>query len=352
MRSFASARRVVVKVGTSVVTQDGGLALGRLGALVDQLRRLDRQVVLVSSGAVGLGAERLGLEPRTVTDRQACAAAGQGALMAFYDQLARHAGLVTAQVLLTEDDFHQRRRYTNLSQALEKLLEAGALPIINENDTVSAEALDPERRSIFGDNDRLAALVAGSLGADLLVLLTEVDGCFTGPPGSEGAERIPTWQENHVEYGRTSRGGTGGMAAKVEAARVANRAGVPVVIANGFDPSVLDRVLAGEDVGTWFPADGRRSRRRNWLAFATAPRGLFRLNEGASQAVLERGASLLPVGVEAVEGEFEAGEVVALAGPGGVIAHGVSGRSSTEARSLLGQRERGVLVHRDDLVLL
>jgi glutamate 5-kinase len=350
--SLADSRRIVVKVGTTVVTNEGRLALGRLGGLVDQLAAANRQVVLVSSGAVGLGSERLGLEPRTVTDRQACAAAGQGALMAFYDQLARHAGLVTAQVLLTEDDFHHRRRYTNLSQALERLLEQGALPIINENDTVSAEALDPERRSIFGDNDRLAALVAGALGADLLVLLTGVDGCYTGPPGSPGAKRISVWEDDSVVFGAVSKGGTGGMQAKVTAAKVANRAGVPVVIADGFDPRVLERVLAGEDVGTCFPAGRGGSRRAMWLAFATAPRGVLRLNPGAAEAVLNRGASLLPVGVVEVAGEFDAGEVVALAAEEHIIAHGVCGRSSSETRELLGQRERGVLVHRDDLVLL
>lgn len=350
--SFAECRRIVVKVGTTVATQDSALALGRLGGVIEQIRGLDRQVVLVSSGAVGLGTDRLGISPRTVIDRQACAATGQVALMGFYDQLARHAGMVTAQVLLTEDDFHQRRRYNNLSQTLEKLLEAGALPIINENDTVSAEALDPERRSIFGDNDRLAALVAGSLDADLLILLTGVDGLYTAPPGSPGAERISTWADQAVQFGDASKGGTGGMQAKIEAARVANRAGVNVVVADGFVPDILSRIIEGQDVGTFFQAESRRSRRRNWLAFATAPRGVLHLNEGATQALVERGASLLPVGVVQVQGEFEAGEVVALSSAGSIFAHGVSGRSSSDTRDLLGQRERGVVVHRDDLVLL
>ncbi len=349
---LAEARRIVIKVGTTVVTDRGRLALGRLGGLIEQIRRLDRQVVLVSSGAVGLGAQRLGLDPRTVSDRQACAAAGQGALMAFYDSLARQVGVVTAQVLLTEDDFHHRRRYNNLSAALERLLDQGALPVINENDTVSAEALDPERRSIFGDNDRLAALVAGSLNADLLVLLTGVDGCYTAPPGSPGARRISVWSDDTVEFGAVSEGGTGGMQAKVTAARVANRAGVPVVIADGFDGDVLARVLDGDDVGTLFLPGQRRTRRQNWLAFATAPRGIVTVNEGAAQAILDRGASLLPVGVTEVRGEFDAGEVVAVMHEGRILAHGVCARSSSAARDVLGQRDRGVLVHRDDLVLL
>ena len=351
------ARRVVIKVGTRVVTrEDGRVALGRIGMLIEQIAELRKrgvQVLLVSSGAIGLGADRLGMEPKNIADQQACAAAGQGALVAFYDALTRRLGMRTAQVLLTESDFHDRRRYVNLANALERLLDLGALPVINENDAVSVAGLDPERARVFGDNDRLAALVAAGLDADVLVLLTNVDGIFTLPPEEEGAERISTWSSDEVRYGSVSHGGRGGMQAKVEAARVANGAGVSVVVANGFVDGVLHAVLAGQDVGTLFGAERREKRHRSWLRFATSPAGTLVVNAGAREAIVERNASLLPVGVVRVEGDFSAGEVVTIAGEDGVaFARGVCKPSAEEARGRLGKRGEGVLVHRSRLIFL
>ena len=320
---------------------------------IAELREAGKQVLLVSSGAIGLGADRLGLEPKNVADQQACAAAGQGALVAFYDALTRRLGIRTAQVLLTEGDFHDRRRYVNLSVALERLLALGALPVINENDAVSTAGIDPERARIFGDNDRLAALVAAGLDADLLVLLTNVDGIFTAPPEEEGAQRISVWSDDEVRFGSVSHGGRGGMKAKVEACRVANGAGVHVVVANGFEDGILHRILAGDDLGTLFPAERRQARHRRWLRFATSPAGVLIVNEGAREALVARNASLLPVGVVRVEGDFGSDEVVAIAGEDGVpFARGVCKPSSEEARGRLGKRGEAVLVHRSRLVFL
>ena len=354
---LTSTRRMVIKVGTRVVARpDGRLALGRLGHLIEQIAELREQgiqVLLVTSGAIGLGAERLGIRPKSVADEQACAAAGQGSLMSLYDTLARRLGVRTAQVLLVESDFHDRPRYVALAGSLERLLELGALPVINENDAVSTAGLVEERAGVFGDNDRLAALVAAGLDADLLVLLTNVDGLLTGPPGEAGSERIPTWDGQDVRFGAISHGGRGGMQAKVTSAKVAAIGGSHVVVANGFSPAVLGRIVAGEDVGTWFPSKAGQSRQRNWLRFATAPTAAVVVNEGARQALLERNASLLPVGVTRVDGEFVAGDVVAIRDEGGsVIARGVAKTGSSEARSAAGKQNRGTLVHRNQIVFL
>lgn len=355
--SLEATRRVVIKVGTRVVArQDGRLALGRLGMLIEQiveLRERGIQVLLVTSGAIGLGAERLGIRPKSVADKQACAATGQGALMSLYETLSERLGVHTAQVLLVESDFHDRPRYVALADALERLLELGALPIINENDAVSTAGLVEERAGVFGDNDRLAALVAAGLDADLLVLLTNVDGLMTGPPDEPSSERIPVWDGQDVRFGSASHGGRGGMQAKVASARVAAIGGSHVVVANGFTPGVLGRIVAGEDVGTWFPSRPGQSRQRNWLRFATSPSGAVVVNDGARAALLDRNASLLPVGVVAVEGPFAAGDVIAIRDEAGdVVARGVSRASSEDARQTAGHRDRGTLVHRNQIVFL
>lgn len=358
--ALRSAGRVVVKVGTAVVTRpDGSLALGRLGHLVEQLHQLrvdGREVILVSSGAVGLGAERLGFagRPEGVVDRQACAAAGQGALIALYDALFRRLGRVAAQVLLTEEDFLHRARYLNVHATLDRLLELGAVPIVNENDTVSTAELALGNHAVFGDNDRLSALVAAGTDADLLVMLSDVDGVYDAPPGDAGAARIGVWEEGTaVRIGALSNGGRGGMASKIAAARMASRVGCHAVVASGRDPEALLRVLRGDDVGTLFPARGTVSHRRRWLAYATAPSGRLVVNEGARAALVERNASLLPVGVVSVEGSFDAGAVVAVVTEAGqTIARGRCARSAAQAREAVGRAAEKPLVHRDQLVIV
>lgn len=361
-QALADAQRVVVKVGTAVVArEDGRLALGRLGSLVEQLHALQaegREVLLVTSGAVGVGAERLGFErpPRSVVDRQACAAAGQSSLMALYDELFGRLGGRCAQVLLTEEDFAVRHRHVHLAGTLARLLSLGVVPIINENDTVSTAEVALTGPTVFGDNDRLSALVASGLDADVLVLFTDVDAVYDRPPAEEGAVRISRWEGEPVRLGANSSLGRGGMGAKITAAQVGAASGVHVVIAGGRQPDVLGRLLAGEDLGTWFPARPGMTGKQRWLAFATAPAGRLVVNEGAHRALVDRKASLLAPGLLSVEGAFEAGSIVSVCGPeGGEFARGRCDRSAEELRAGLGKPEEGrgrAVVHRDHVVIL
>ncbi len=360
---LSGIRRIVVKVGTAVVTHpDGRLALGRLGGLVEQLhelRRSGREVLLVTSGSIGLGVHRLGLPtiPTRVVDRQACAAAGQGALVALYDGLMRQLGEVGAQVLLTEEDFLDRSRYVKLHATLERLLELGAIPIVNENDTVSTAEIALGENRVFGDNDRLSALVAAGADAELLVMLTNVEGVLTGPPGTPGATRVPVYgPDTRVRFGKGTDAGRGGMEAKIAAAKVAARSGTHVVVASGHVERIVPRVVAGEDLGTLFPARLAFNKRRQWLAYASSPAGRLVVNDGARRALVENGASLLAAGVEAVEGDFEAGAVVSVVTAAGrEFARGLCARSSEEARRERAREKGGrsrALVHRNDVVIL
>ncbi len=357
------AKRVVIKVGTGVVTRsDRHVALGRLGGLVEQIHELmagdlanglsPREVVLVSSGAIGLGAERLGLAKRPVTaiDKRACAAAGQGALIAMYDELFRRMGHRVAQVLPTESDFHHREHHNGLTATLERLINIGAIPVINENDVISDQFAAEGR--VFEDNDRLAALVAAGIGADALVLLSDVEGVLTAPPGTPGAERVSVYRGESVQIGAISPGGRGGIAAKMAAAQVAARGGAHTVIASGFDGDILRKVFRGDDVGTLFPAGEGMSRRRSWMAFATAPQGTVTVNAGAREAMVVRKASLLPAGVVSVDGDFDAGAVVRIV-CGNEFARGTVAVDAVEARQMVGQSGRNKpMVHRDNMVIL
>jgi len=270
---LAAARRIVVKAGTNVIMRDdGAVALGRLYGLIESvasLKKQGRHVLIVSSGAVGLGAQRLrlGRKPGSLTLKQACAAIGQSRLMSVYEEGFEKMGLLTAQVLLTEDDFTDRTRFQNLSATLEKLFELDAVPILNENDTVSTLELEAEgkgARSLFGDNDRLSALVMSKVRADVLVILSDVDGLFTGNPAHDRtATLIPLVREITDEIARHADGGNGrgrgGMSSKLDAAQIVTQAGGIAVIANGRTPGILDRLFAGEAVGTVFvPRAGHR----------------------------------------------------------------------------------------------
>jgi glutamate 5-kinase len=371
--SLGQAHRLVVKLGTQVVMGADGLpALDRLEGLlasVSALKRQGREVLLVSSGAVGLGQEQLGLRarPRRLADKQACAAVGQGRLMALYQQGFARLGLVAAQVLLSERDFADRRGYLNLRTTLERLLELGAVPIINENDTVSTAEL-ASRKSftaapVFGDNDMLSALVAGGVGADALLLLSDVDGLYTGNPRKDPGARLLsrvaaiTPEIEACADGQSARG-RGGMASKLAAVKAA---GTWVVIADGGAPGILDRVAAGEPVGTLFEPQARLRGRQRWIAHASRPAGRIRVNAGARQALLGGRASLLPAGVLALEGAFEADDVVTIADERGRdFARGLATLDWRAAGRMLagggriapGARGRGALVSRDTLVLL
>jgi glutamate 5-kinase len=272
-KRIPAARRVVVKVGTNVVMRDdGALALGRIYGLIESVasaRRQGKEVLLVSSGAVGLGVQRLGLpeRPKLLASKQACAAIGQGRLMSMYEQGFEKLGLLTAQVLLTGDDFRSAERYRNLRATLDRLLELGTVPVLNENDAVSTRELETRDhgRAVFGDNDELSALVATKLAADLLVILSDVDGLFTANPARNSrAKRIPRVNEVTPEVEALADGGgargRGGMATKLRAAHLATKGGVVAVIANGRVPGILDAVLSGGDVGTVFLPAPRRGR--------------------------------------------------------------------------------------------
>jgi glutamate 5-kinase len=360
------AARVVVKVGSSSLTTKGGLDAARIDALVDALgTRLGAgvEIVLVSSGAIATGIGPLGLKrrPRDLATQQAAASVGQGLLLAHYTgAFARH-GRTVGQVLLTAEDVTRRAHYRNAQRTLYRLLELGVVPIINENDTVATDEIR------FGDNDRLAALVAHLVDADLLVLLSDVDGLYDGPPARVGSTLIAEVRsaddlEGVVVKGSGSGLGLGGMLTKVDAARIATSAGVPVVLTSAENAAAA---LAGDRVGTLFHPTGERTGTRLlWLAHATDARGRLLLDPGAVDAVVRRRLSLLPAGVTGVEGSFAAGDPVDLVDENGhAVARGLVNFDSTELPGLLGRSTRDLarelgpayereVVHRDDLVIL
>lgn len=363
------ARRIVVKVGSSsLTTASGGLDADRVDALVDVLAKIrsggEREIVLVSSGAIAAGLAPLGLRrrPKDLARQQAAASVGQGLLVARYTASFARYGVRVGQVLLTSDDMSRRAHHRNASRTLDKLLAMGAFPVVNENDTVATDEIR------FGDNDRLAALVAHLVHADLLVLLSDIDGVYDGNPSKPGTSRIAEVREpadlDGVEIGSAGRAGvgTGGMVTKVEAARIAAAAGTPVVLTNAVHAA---DALSGGDTGTYFHATGKRSADRLlWLQHASAPQGSLTLDDGAVQAVVERRTSLLPAGIAAVEGDFSAGDPVELRdGSGHAVARGLVNFDAKEIPQLLGRstrelaRELGAeyereVVHRDDLVIL
>jgi glutamate 5-kinase len=381
--SLSEAHRIVVKLGTHVVMRDGvTLALDRLTNLVDsvvRLRQAGREVVLVSSGAVGMGMRVLGLRerPRSLGLRQACAAVGQGHLMHVYTGAFAERGVTAAQVLLTQEDLGDRDKALCVRTTLMRLLELGTVPILNENDSVSVrELVEHNVRAgnaqttvpVFGDNDGLSALVAVALDADLVVLLTNVDGLYTASPSVDPtAQRISELSViDDATMARTlgtSSGGSGGMASKLEAARLAIADGTAAVIANGATPGILEMILAGDDVGTFVRTPERRARRLRHIAVLSRKQGALVINDGALSALVDRKASLLPIGVLAVEGEFGRGDVVEIRdGSGRVHGRGLVnydaqacrkllGKHSDEIDALLGYRGYDALVTRDNLVM-
>lgn len=380
-QDIASARRIVIKLGTHVVTHPGaGLALGRLCGLVESVaavHRQGREVVIVSSGAVGMGQRVLGLgqRPDSLGLRQACAAVGQGQLIALYTQAFAQFGVKVAQVLLTQDDLADRDRALCVRTTLTRLLELDVVPILNENDSVSVRELTEHRRTQghdspapwFGDNDGLSARVAVALGADLLVLLTDVDGLHTANPAKDpAATRIPELSEiddqTLARAAGANAGGTGGMASKLHAAQLASKAGVAVLITSALGDGALDRALAGADVGT-LVTPARKSAQRRQIGTWAASRGALIVNDGAVAALTQRKASLLPIGLVRVDGEFSRGDVVEIRdGSGRVHGRGLVnydapdcrqliGRHSDDIPGILGWRGYDAIVTRDNLVL-
>jgi len=367
----ALAATIVVKVGTRVLTrEDGQLDEVRIDQLVDQVHHVmatGRKVVLVSSGAVGAGMGRLGLasRPTDLAHLQAVAAVGQSVLVEAYERSLHKHGRHAAQILLTAEDLEHRTRYLNARNTLVTLLELGAVPIINENDTVAVEEL----QTTFGDNDRLAAIVTNLIRAPLLVLLSDVDGLYDGDPRAPGSKVIPTvdrLDESILGFVRDRLGGLskGGMASKLEAARLATTGGENVIIACGRLPDVLPRIVAGESIGTLFLAQGQTvAARKRWIGLTVKPRGRLLLDAGARAAIELNGRSLLAAGVADAEGQFSKGDVVALRGPDGVeFARGLTNYGADEIRRIKGLKTRQIaevlgqcpydeVVHRDNMVI-
>jgi len=362
---------VVVKVGTRVLTRgDGHLDEDRIRQLSEGLcawLAQGRKVVLVSSGAVGAGMSQMGWtsRPTDLAQLQAVAAIGQTKLIEAYDRILKTHGRMAGQVLLTADDLNNHGRYLNVRNTLLTLMYFGAVPIVNENDTVAVDEL----QTTFGDNDRLAAMVANLLRAPLLIILSDVQGLYDGDPRLESSQRIPTVtaiDDTVLGYVQQTRShlSKGGMGSKLEAARIATSAGENVVIAGGHEPQVLQRILAGESVGTLFAAQGKKiSPWKRWIGFAVRPSGDIIVDAGASQALVKHGKSLLAIGIIDSLGNFDKGDVIAIRDQDRrEIARGLTnysaadvlrirGLRSREIQDLLGQRPYEEVVHRDNLAI-
>ena len=364
--SIADAKRIVVKIGSSSLSsRAGGLDVDRLRSFVSAIadRHRDAEIVVVSSGAIATGLAPLGLSkrPTDLPTQQAAAAVGQGLLLSQYTQAFAELDLVVAQVLLTVEDMSRRSQHANAQRTFLRLLELGTVPIVNENDTVATAEIQ------FGDNDRLAALVAHVIRADALILLSDVDGLYDGPP-NEGGTLIPDvtsgadLQSVRIGGIGTAGVGRGGMATKVDAARIATAAGIPVVLTNAEQARAA---LFGDDVGTYFhPAAARRSTRFLWLEYATSIRGQIDVDGGAVTALTKRGSSLLAAGITAVHGEFTSGDPVEVRDEHGTVfargivnfdaadLDGMRGRSTADLAAALGEEFGREIIHRDDLVLV
>lgn len=363
------AHRVVVKVGTSTLTHSTGkLNLFQIEHLVRELADLkhqDLEVILVSSGAVGAGMGRMGMKqkPKAMPAKQALAAIGQGLLLHTYEKLFSEYGEVVAQILLTKEDISHRERYLNARNTLLALLKQGVIPIINENDTVAVEEIK------IGDNDTLAALVSGLIDADLLILLSDIEGLYTADPRKDATAQMIRLVEEITPEIEALAGdpgtklGSGGMTTKIQAAKISYSFGIPMVVANGSQNNVLRKIIEGDHSGTLFiPRDHRINSRKGWIAFASKTNGTLWLDQGAVKAIVEKGKSLLPSGILKIEGSFLRGCVVSLRGQSGELARGIvnyssediekiKGCQSREIFDILGYKEDDEVIHRDNLTL-
>ncbi len=371
MNGFDNIKRLVIKVGTSTLTYSTGkLSFHRIESIIRQIADLHNQgmeVILVTSGAVGAGIGRLGLtaRPKTIPQKQAVAAIGQCILMQHYEKLFSEYGQVVAQVLLTAEDIALRKRYLNARNTLIKIFEYGAIPIINENDTVAVDELK------VGDNDRLSALVASLIHADLLVILSDIDGLYNKDPRKhKDAQFIPVVKEitEELEALKGEAGssmGTGGMHTKIEAGKIATSSGIPMIIADGSRENVIKDIINGEKIGTLFiPCVDKLDSRRRWIAFNLNIPGIIKVDDGARDALLKRGKSLLPSGVLSIEGNFDAGDVVSIIDTNakefarGIVNYSyqelmkIKGLSTKDIENVLGHKYYDEVIHRDNLVCL
>lgn len=342
--------------------EEGGIALSRFYSYVEAIAaqiKAGREMLLVTSGAVGLGAQRLGFteRPKQLPQKQACAAVGQGRLMALYSDAFEQSQVVTAQLLLTEEDFSNRQRYLNLRSTVNELLSLGVLPIINENDPVSTKELEmdkakAQRKVNFGDNDKLSALVASKIEANLLIILTDVDGLLSADPKVDPhAKLIAAVTDIDAVLAELAEGkssdvsklGTGGIKTKLAAAKIAAQSGCATIIAGGKQPSILTRLFNAEPLGTLFLAKHGLSGKQRWIAFATSIGAALVVNEGAQEALTKRKASLLPAGVVEVKEDFDRGDVVSIVNSNGhEFARGIVNYSSIEAKRITGMHSNAI----------
>lgn len=373
MRSeyLKNIKRIVIKIGSRVLTDDDGAMdvriIGQLCTEISAAIQNGLQVIMVSSGAVAAGRNLLGMteKPKTIPQKQAAAAVGQPRLMRLYEEAFSHNDIVTAQLLLTSDDLSSRDRFLNARATIEELLNAGAIPVINENDTVAVSEIK------FGDNDNLSALVTNLTEAQLLLILTDIEGFYSSNPQTDpDARLIPlvktiTRDIEKAAGGSSSSVGTGGMATKVAAAKKAGKSGAYTIIAPGKQAGVVDAAINGQETGTLFlPSVEGLNRRKHWIAYTLRASGRLIVDNGAKKALLEKGTSLLPSGVTQVEGRFERGACLRICGSDGrEFARGLSdysseeasaiiGRKSGEIESILGYRYGEELIHRDNLVII
>ena len=368
---ITKAKRIVIKIGTSNITDNNyrldSRKVENLAKGIAELKKQDKEVIVVTSGAIGAGIGKLNLKqrPRDIKVLQATAAVGQNILMSAYDKYFSKHEQTIAQLLLTHEDFFNRQRYLNLRNTLLTLLKSDVIPVINENDTVAVDEIK------LGENDNLSALVASGLGADLLIILTDIDGLYTHDPNrSKNAEFISVVSEITPEIERSAetggKTGVGGMKTKIQAAKVVLKAGIPMVIANGGEEDVFSRIISGERIGTIFVpgAKGKMKDRRHWLRFASSVKGTITVDDGAKTALIKNGSSLLASGVIGVENEFACGDPVSIVDTKGVeFAKGITNYSSSdigrikgvrsnEIEQILGRKECGELVYRGNLVLV
>ena len=377
-KEFVNAKRIVIKLGTNVLrSDDGHISLPRVFSFIENMATLvkeGKEVILITSGAVGMGKKRLGLDSTTgMAMKQTCAAIGQGKLMSVYENGFDAYGLVAAQILLTEDDFSIRTRYLSLRTTLNKLLELGTVPIINQNDTVSTLEISQryeDKLVCFSDNDKLSALVASELDADLLIILSDIDGLFDSNPKDNPyaklIKEVPEVTDEILALAQgVSSGGRGGMSTKLEAARLVTRFGGKVLIANGKIPYVIKKIFEGEDLGTMFLPQGEfLSDKKRWIGYATNIIGKIVVNNGAKKALIEKRKSLLPIGVLKVINKFDKGDVISILDENekefarGIVNYNsgackkVIGCHSDNILEILGFKNYDAIITRDNITIL
>ena len=357
-KELESANRIVFKFGTNVLRNEyGEISLSRIYSFIEDISKLHKngkEIIIVTSGAVGLGAKRAGVDSsESITMKQACAAIGQGQLMSIYEDGFEKYKINTAQILLTEDDFNDRVRYLSLNNVLNTLLKLKIIPVINQNDTVSVRELENVKDGTsvcFSDNDKLSALLSSKIEADLLVILSDIDGLYdSNPKENKNAqfisivEQITPELESYACGTTAGSGGRGGMKTKLEAAKVVTRSGGKVIIANGKTPSIISKIFK-ENIGTLFLPTEILAGKRRWIAYATNVTGRIKINDGAKKAIIEKEASLLPIGITDVINEFQKGDVVGIIDDSGnEFARGIANYGSNDARKIMG-------AHSDEII--